>query len=203
MAAAVLSALGAIRRPYKIVAAIMALAVGLVTLLSWWQGRARVSVDVRHYAHGPISEASLSELREWIKGNPGRAYDVLDIVWRNRGEVPVSDVSVMVVVPQDAEILTCDLPEPSLRPRLRIERLSNQCAIGVDRIAAGSRDSVRVRYRSPAVNWLYLCDLHGWKGDICSAARPSADSAYPVSVIAQGSGPPIRVRIKKVFREQP
>jgi hypothetical protein len=201
VASAAASALGYVRQ-HKI-GGLVAAAVGFVTLLTWWQGRVRVTVDVRHYAHGPTSEATIGDLREWVRSHPGRAYDVVDVVWHNKGEVPVSDVTVLAAVPLNAEILTCDLAEPSLRPRIHVERLVNQCAISLDRIAAGSRDSVRIRYRSPVVNWLYQCDLSGWKGDICTIARPSADSGYPLVVTAQSNGPPIPVRTKHTTREWP
>lgn len=190
------------KRHYKI-GGVVTVAVGLVTLLTWWQGRVRVSIDVRHYAHGPTSEATVSALRDWVRSDPGRAYDVADVVWHNAGDVPVTSVTILATVPRNAEILTCDLAERSLRPLIRVERLANQCAISLDRIAAGSTDSVRIRYRAPVVNWLYLCDLNGWKGDLCTTARPSADSSYPLVVTAQGNGPPIKTRITDIAREWP
>jgi hypothetical protein len=192
-----------LKRPWAAFAAFLVVAVSALGVLQWWQSRIRVSVEVRHYVHGPLSEKTVSELRGWVVSHPGRAYDVADVVWRNVGSVPANDFTILVTVRQDAEILTCELAEPSLRPLIRLERRANQCAVSLDRVAAGSTDSVRLRYRSPVVNWLYECDLHGWKGDMCAAARPSADSSYQPVVTAQDNGPPIRVRMKVIYREWP
>lgn len=175
----------------------------IVAMLAWWQGRVRVTIVVRHYAPVKIAEAAIPGVRQWMADNPSRAYETLDVVWRNAGALPETDVSILVRIDRDGEILTCDLAEPSLRPQLRIRREANECEVTLDRIAAGALDSVRVRYRSSLVNWLYRCEFSRMRGDICTAPRPSADSVSPVAVSAEGNGPRIEVAENRLIIGRP
>ena len=175
----------------------------LVSILGWCQARVRVNLDVRHYSHGPVSEPAVAHLREWMRSDLGRAYDHVDIVWYNRGDVPETNFSILAAVSRNGEILTCEFVESRLRPTIQIRRAQTQCEVTVDRVAAGATDSIRIRYRSPLVNWLYLCEFAGTRGGMCDAPRPSADSVYRVSVSAEGNGPPIKVRTRHFTLQLP
>ena len=175
----------------------------IVGILAWWQARVRVTLAVRHYAPVRISEGAISAVRLWVADNPSRAYETLDVVWRNTGALPETAVSMLIRIDRDGEILTCDLAEPSLRPQLRLRRDANECEVTLDRIAPGALDSIRVRYRSPLLNWFYRCEFSQMRGDICAAPRPSADLAFPVAVSAEGNGPRIEVTDNRLIIGKP
>lgn len=183
-----------LRQHAKSVASILTTLSAAIVIVAWCQNQGRVSISVRHYAPITISEGTIATVEQWVRENPGRAYEVVDVIWRNGRSVPEEHVSILTRIHDNGEILTCQLAVPTLRPQLTLRRNPNECEVILDRIAAGSTDSVRVRYRSPLISWIYLCELAGMRGDLCARPRPSGDSVFPILVSAEGSGPPIRVR---------